>query len=304
MMAAVLAEGTTVLVNAAREPEVPDLAEALNRAGARIEGAGKHSIHIQGVRELRPLEPRHDAGPHRGRYVPGGGTMTGGDVTVTHCVPEHLRALLDKLQQAGAEVETDDGHVRVRRANGCARSTSSPRRIRASRPICRRSSWRRWRWRMASAFSPRRSTPIASRTSPSCVAWAPRSGSDGNIAVVTGSTELSGAPVMATDLRASAALILAALRRPGPHRDLARLPHRPRLRAHRREVRRARRPDRAPQERGIETPHAHRSEPRSGRGGSNSPPRSRCESTCPRPSLYMSEMSTACEVSAVRVLPG
>jgi UDP-N-acetylglucosamine 1-carboxyvinyltransferase len=210
MMAAVLAEGTTVLVNAAREPEVPDLAAALNRAGAKIEGAGKHSIHIEGVRELQPLN--HVTMPDRieaGTFLVAG-LMTGGDVTVTHCVPEHLRALLDKLQQAGAEVETGDSHVRIRRANGL----HSVDVITAPYPGFATDLQAQFMAAMAVADGISILTETIYPDRFTHVAELRRLGAkirlDGNIAVVTGSPKLSGAPVMATDLRASAALILSA----------------------------------------------------------------------------------------------
>jgi len=117
MMAAVLAKGETVLRNAAREPEVSDLAALLVKMGAKIEGAGTSTISIQGVEALHGAE--HAIIPDRieaGTFLIAG-AITGGDVTVTGCVPEHIGALVSRLQQAGAEVTQPDGAtLRVRGA--------------------------------------------------------------------------------------------------------------------------------------------------------------------------------------------
>ncbi len=101
LMAAVLARGETVIENAAREPEVADLAALLTAMGAKIEGAGTSTIRVQGVAKLNGAE--HTIIPDRieaGTFLIGG-ALTGGDLTVRGCVPEHLRALISKLQQAG-----------------------------------------------------------------------------------------------------------------------------------------------------------------------------------------------------------
>ena len=115
MMAAVLAKGETVLRNAAREPEVADLADLLITMGAKIEGAGTSTIRIQGVERLHGAE--HEIIPDRieaGTFLIAG-AITGGDVTVTGCVPEHVGALVSKLQQAGVEVtQPGAGSLRVR----------------------------------------------------------------------------------------------------------------------------------------------------------------------------------------------
>ncbi len=210
MMAAVLAEGTTLLVNAAREPEIPDLAEALNHAGAKIENAGKHTIKIEGVKALRPLE--HVTMPDRieaGTFLIAG-LMTGGDVTVTHCVPEHVKSLLDKLSQAGAVIETGDTWVRIRRANGLKAVDV----ITAPYPGFATDLQAQFMAAMAVADGVSLITETIYPDRFTHVAELRRLGAkirlDGNIAVVTGASKLSGAPVMATDLRASAALILAA----------------------------------------------------------------------------------------------
>ncbi len=104
MMAAVLARGDTIIENAAREPEVVDVATLLIRMGASIEGAGTSTIRIRGVEKLRGTE--HTIIPDRieaGTFLVAG-AITRGDLSVKNCAPEHLRALIEKLNQAGAEV--------------------------------------------------------------------------------------------------------------------------------------------------------------------------------------------------------
>src|SRR5579863_8591326 len=109
MMAAVLARGETVIENAAREPEVTDLAALLGKMGAKIEGAGTSTIRIEGVERLHGAE--HSIIPDRieaGTFL-AAGAITGGDLTVTGCIPEHNGALITKLQAAGAEVTQLNG---------------------------------------------------------------------------------------------------------------------------------------------------------------------------------------------------
>jgi UDP-N-acetylglucosamine 1-carboxyvinyltransferase len=115
MMAAVLAKGETVLRNTAREPEVVDLAALLAKMGARIEGAGTPEIRIQGVEALHGAQHTIIADRIEAGTFAIAGAITGGDVTVTGCVPEHLGALTAKLEQTGAAVEQPDGTtLRVR----------------------------------------------------------------------------------------------------------------------------------------------------------------------------------------------
>ncbi|MFN3682003.1 MAG: UDP-N-acetylglucosamine 1-carboxyvinyltransferase, partial [Nitrospira sp.] len=113
MMAASLAEGTTVLENAAKEPEVIDLANFLIKRGARIDGVGTDRVTIEGVPDLRGGD--HEVIPDRieaGTYL-AAGAMTGGDVTVTHCRAADLEAVLMKLREAGAEIQAEKEWVRV-----------------------------------------------------------------------------------------------------------------------------------------------------------------------------------------------
>ncbi len=113
LFAGVLAEGETVIVNAAREPEIQDLIAQLNAMGADIEGAGTSLVTINGVEALEPVE--HKVVPDRleaGTYAVAG-AITGGDITLTGCNPDHLRMELTKLEAAGCQVERGDGWLRV-----------------------------------------------------------------------------------------------------------------------------------------------------------------------------------------------
>ena len=119
MMAAVLARGETVIENAAREPEVTDLASLLGKMGAQIEGAGTSTIRIQGVERLGGAEHTIIADRIEAGTFLVAGAITGGDLTVTGCVPEHNTALIAKLQAAGADViELDASTLRVRSEGG------------------------------------------------------------------------------------------------------------------------------------------------------------------------------------------
>jgi UDP-N-acetylglucosamine 1-carboxyvinyltransferase len=211
MMAASLAEGTTVLENAAKEPEINDLADFLIKRGARIEGAGTDVITIEGVRELRGGD--HEVIPDRieaGTYL-AAGAMTGGDVTITHCRPVHLEAMLMKLREAGAEVQADKDRVRIRtsdRLKGIDLRTlpypGFPTDMQAQ---------------MVALMTVAEGTSVVTETVFESrfmhVEELRRMGAsirvEGNRLVVTGRPSLTGAPVMASDLRASAGLILAGL---------------------------------------------------------------------------------------------
>lgn len=211
MMAAVLAEGKTVIENAAREPEVTDLGHALISMGAQIKGLGESLIEIEGVSRLTPLE--YTIIPDRieaGTFMTIAG-ITGGDITIKKCRPDHLDALIDKLQDSGIRFKKARDGIRV--------------------------------------IGPERPLPVNAKTMPypgfptdmqaqfmammciadgTCVisekifenrfmhvAELRRMGADitieGGTATIRGISRLKGAPLMATDLRASASLIVAAL---------------------------------------------------------------------------------------------
>jgi UDP-N-acetylglucosamine 1-carboxyvinyltransferase len=211
VMAAALAEGETVLENAAREPEVVDLANAMNRMGARVEGAGTDVIRIRGVERLRPLD--HEVVPDRieaGTFVIAA-AITRGTVTIRHCRPGHLDALLAKVSEAGAEVRTGDGTITVR-GTGTIRPVNIKTLPYPGFPTDMQAQFMSL-MTLAEGASVINETIFENRFTH--VAELRRMGADivveGGSAVVTGVPKLSGAPVMATDLRASASLILAGL---------------------------------------------------------------------------------------------
>ncbi len=211
MMAAVLAEGTTVLENAAREPEVADLARLLVAMGARIDGAGTERIEIQGVPELGGA--RHHIIPDRieaGTLLVAG-AITGGDVTVIGAAPRHLTATLAKIEECGATVSVDGDRVRCR----------GPLRPQAAHVIT--SPFPGFPTDMQAQFmallgladglSKITETIFENRfmhAAELCRMGA-RIETEGSTAVVRGVAAYQGAPVMATDLRASASLVLAGL---------------------------------------------------------------------------------------------
>ncbi len=178
MMAATLAEGRTVLENAAREPEVVDLAACLVAMGANIAGAGTDTIVIEGRERLggceyRVLPDRIEAGTFLVA-----GAITGGRVRVTGTEPAHLDAVIAKLREAGARVGVGADWVEVD-MKGRPRAGRPAHRAAPglSRPTCRRSSPRSTRSPTASARSSRRSSRTASCTCWSCAASAPTSAS-------------------------------------------------------------------------------------------------------------------------------
>ena len=211
LMAAVLAKGETMIENAAREPEVIDLANALMQMGAKIEGAGTDIIRIQGVESLVPMS--YTVMPDRietGTFVIAA-AITGGTLTIKNCFPGHLDAVLSKVAEAGAEINTDNGAIRV---NG-------PRKIKAvdiktleypGFPTDMQAQFMSL-MALAEGTSVINETIFENRFTH--VAELRRMGAniltEGRSAIVKGVPKLSAAPVMATDLRASASLILAGL---------------------------------------------------------------------------------------------
>ncbi|HEY9140010.1 MAG TPA: UDP-N-acetylglucosamine 1-carboxyvinyltransferase, partial [Bryobacteraceae bacterium] len=212
MMAAVLARGETVLRNAAREPEVVDLAELLSKMGAKIEGAGTSTIRIQGVERLGGAE--HTIIPDRieaGTFLVAG-AITGGDVTVKECNPEHVGALVAKLQQAGADVtQPTADSVRVR-AGGKLRSVDMTTEEYPGFATDLQAQY------MALMTQAEGIAIIVETIFENRFMHAQemaRMGAnirvDGKQAMVAGPRALTGAGVIASDLRASASLVLAAL---------------------------------------------------------------------------------------------
>jgi UDP-N-acetylglucosamine 1-carboxyvinyltransferase len=211
LMTAATAKGETILENAAREPEIAELAEVLIGMGARIEGAGTDTIRIVGVEQLAPMS--HTVMPDRieaGTFMIAA-AMTGGDVRIRNMRLEHLDALTFKLQDAGVEVLSRDNLVQVR----------GPERIRPvnikTRPYPGFPTDMQAQFMtlmcLADGASVISENIFENRFMH--VAELLRFGADivieGNAATIKGVRQLSGAPVMATDLRASASLVLAGL---------------------------------------------------------------------------------------------
>jgi UDP-N-acetylglucosamine 1-carboxyvinyltransferase len=211
LMAAALAHGTTVLENCAREPEVVDLARLLVAMGAKIEGAGTETVRLEGVRSLRGAD--HRIIPDRiegGTYLLGA-ALTGGDVRLLDTVPDDLAPLPEWLESCGASVEVGPDSVRVAR--------SGPLRPRdlATAPFPGFATDLQAQYVALMTAAEGRSTIIETvfENRMQHVAELARMGADirvdGRVAHVHGPTRLSGANVMATDLRASACLVLAGL---------------------------------------------------------------------------------------------
>ncbi|MBZ5695361.1 MAG: UDP-N-acetylglucosamine 1-carboxyvinyltransferase [Acidobacteriia bacterium] len=212
LTAAVLAEGETVLENCALEPEIADLAELLVKMGAEIEGAGTPTIRVQGVEKLHGAT--HAVIPDRieaGTFLVAG-AITGGELLLTDCEPGHLTAIIGKLKECGVEIECEgNGSLRVRAAKklvaadvnteeypGFATDMQAQFMALATQ---------------AHGVSHIRETIFENRFlhASEMMRMGANITIDGNLAVVTGPTPLSGAPVTASDLRASAGLVLAGL---------------------------------------------------------------------------------------------
>jgi UDP-N-acetylglucosamine 1-carboxyvinyltransferase len=212
MMAAALADGETLLENAALEPEVQDLAHLLVAMGARIEGAGTPTIRIQGVRRLHGAI--HRIIPDRiatGTFLIAG-AITGGDVRVTDCRPDHLTAVLDKLSSCGVEIVQEAPDVlRVR----TARRLLSADVVTEEYPGFPTDMQAQYMALMTQAEGTAVITETIFENRFLHASELMRLGADitlrGNQAIVRGPTPLTGAEVIASDLRASASLVLAGL---------------------------------------------------------------------------------------------
>ena len=211
LMAATLARGTTILRNCAIEPEVSELAHVLNRMGAKINGAGTDVITIEGVEKLNGIV--HEIMPDRieaGTFLIAG-AITGGDVTVQGCRAEHIYSLLEKLDEAGLKVETEPDYVRVC-SNGGIRSRDVETNPYPGFATDFQAQY------MALMCLGNSTCSISEQVFENRfmhVQELVRMGANirisGRFAKVRGVPKLSGAHVQATDLRASASLILAGL---------------------------------------------------------------------------------------------
>ncbi len=212
LMAAVLAEGTTTLRNAAREPEVTDLAEFLNKMGAKITGLGTDTLVIEGVERLSGVE--YSVIPDRieaGTYL-AAAAVTQSQLTVTKVNPKHLEAVLEKFKEAGAEVFCSEHEVTLDMRG----RTLKPVDIRTDPyPLFPTDMQAQFLVMNALAEGESKIEETIFENRFMHVSELARMGADisldGNTAYITGVKKLFGAPVMATDLRASASLILAGL---------------------------------------------------------------------------------------------
>ena len=212
LMAAALAEGTTVLENAAMEPEIVDLADCLNAMGAKIEGAGTARITIEGVQKLSGCEHAVVADRIETGTFLVAAAMTGGHVTATHARPDTLDAVLDKLREAGADIETDGDRIVLDMHGKRPRAVNITTAPHPAFPTDMQAQFMAMNC-MAEGVGVINETIFENRFMH--VNELLRLGADirieGHTAIVRGVEKLSGAPVMATDLRASASLILAGL---------------------------------------------------------------------------------------------
>lgn len=213
MMAASLARGKTIVRNAACEPEIEDLADLLNKMGARIRGAGTPTIEIAGVEHLGSAE--HTIIPDRietGTFIVAA-AITGGEIEIKNCRPDHLSAVIEKLREAGVVIEELNPstlHVKVA-SDGLAAAdvTTEPH------PLFPTDMQAQYMALMTQA----RGTSVIKETifenrfmhASELIRMGAKIDISGNTATVHGPTRLSGAPVLASDLRASASLVLAGL---------------------------------------------------------------------------------------------
>jgi UDP-N-acetylglucosamine 1-carboxyvinyltransferase len=211
VMAAVLAEGRTVIENAAREPEITELVRALRSVGARIEGEGTSRIAIDGVASIAPYTHRIIPDRIEAGTFAAAAAITGGRIEITNCDSSHLGAVIEKLEECGARISRADGSLivsgpeRLHPANvetGFYPSfpTDMQAQIMAVLSIAEGTST------VVERVYPDRFTHV-----PELCRFGAKIARDGSVAVVTGVEKLEGAPVMATDIRASSALILAGL---------------------------------------------------------------------------------------------
>jgi UDP-N-acetylglucosamine 1-carboxyvinyltransferase len=211
MMAAVLARGVTIIENAAREPEIVNLAEALKQSGAKINGEGTSRIQIEGVKEIEPfnfrvIPDRIEAGTFAAAAV-----ITGGKIEIRECEPDHMHSIINKLSECGANIKLFKNGLTV----------EAPEKIKPAEvetgyyPAFPTDMQAQMMSLLCLADG---SSSIIEHVYPdrfTHVAELGRLGADinidGSVAIVNGVERFEGAPVMATDIRASSALILAGL---------------------------------------------------------------------------------------------
>ena len=211
LMAAALADGETVMQNCAREPEVADLADLLNKMGAKIEGAGTPTIRIRGVSKLRGAKHRIIPDRIEAATFIIAGALTDGDLKISNCEPDHLGALLQKLKEVGVKTKSTRDSVRVEGASDLKAADVITEEY-PGFPTDMQAQY------MALATQAEGTSVITENIFENRFMHAlemVRMGAnikiEGRRAVVRGKTTLSGAAVLASDLRASASLVIAAL---------------------------------------------------------------------------------------------
>ncbi|NBD20160.1 UDP-N-acetylglucosamine 1-carboxyvinyltransferase [Aquabacterium fontiphilum] len=215
MMAATLAEGETILENAAQEPEIVDLANLLIAMGARIEGQGTHRIRIQGVDRLHGLTPAqaHQIIPDRietGTFLCAVGAA-GGEVTLRRTDADQLEAVIEKLREAGVQIEVGEGWIRVA-SSGRPKAVGFRTKEHPGFPTDMQAQFMALN-AIAEGTAAIHETIFENRFMHvnELIRLGAKIEVDGHSAIVTGVPRLSGATVMATDLRASASLVIAGL---------------------------------------------------------------------------------------------
>jgi len=216
MMAAALANGTTVIRNAALEPEITDLGLALVECGVAIDGLETATLSITGVGELKPIQHRVIPDRIEAGTFAAAAAVSGGDVTITHCAPGHLDAVLTTLRGCGAEIEVTGDTVRV----------VGPKRLEPAHVVTQEYPGFPTDMQAqiiavlchAEGVSTVKDTIYPDRFThvPELRRFGADIRLDGNLAVIKGVRSFQGAPVMATDIRASSALILGAVVAKGP----------------------------------------------------------------------------------------
>lgn len=213
MMAAALAEGRTVIKNAACEPEIEDLAELMNRMGARIKGAGTDTLEIEGVEAMGGAE--HTIIPDRietGTFLVAA-AITGGEIEIASCNPEHLRAVIEKLREAGVEInELNPSTLSAKVSAGGLKASNVTTEPHPLFPTDMQAQYMAL-MTQAEGVSVIKETIFENRFmhASELVRMGANITISGNEATVHGKTQLTGARILASDLRASASLVLAAL---------------------------------------------------------------------------------------------
>ncbi|RMF61339.1 MAG: UDP-N-acetylglucosamine 1-carboxyvinyltransferase [Calditrichaeota bacterium] len=211
MMAAVLAEGTTVIENAAEEPEIVNLGEFLIQMGAQIQGLGTKTVTINGVKELHPVDFTVIPDRIEAATFLVAGLITGGELMISGCEPRHMKEVLSKLTDAGGQLKIENDVIHIR-STGHIRPTDVTTQVYPGFPTDMQAQWTAL---MAVAEG---GSVVTDTIYPDRFTHVPelrRLGADverkGNAVFIRGKKRLKGAPVMSTDLRASASLVLAAL---------------------------------------------------------------------------------------------